>query len=87
MPLYEVDLRDIAGNLRRVTEDPVDMADAYLIIEQTHNEGAEAFAKILDAWCLRGLHETIRERMNNGEEYIITSALTGEIVRRVHANF
>lgn len=76
-----------SGVSEKLTDEPVGMMTAYGIIEDTHAETTKDLNTILDAFCLRGLRGQILDRMNNGDDYDIVSAETGEILRKVHCSF
>ena len=84
--MYEVYV-DSCGHSNRVTDASVDIVGAYQAIEDSHADAAESFKKILDAWCMRGIHDDVAKVLNDGQDYSIVSALTGEVVRKVHCNF
>lgn len=75
------------GTSEQVTDKPVGLATAYGIIEDTHAKCIEDLNLLLNAFCVRGLHDEIRARMAKGDDYDIVSASTGEVIRKVHIPF
>lgn len=75
------------GTSQQLTEEPVGMATAYGIIEDSHAECVEDLELLMNAFCVRGLRGLFVERKNHGDDYDIVSADTGEILRKIHVNY
>ena len=84
--MYEVYINYL-GESHKVTEHPVFMDVAYNVIEEDHSGTTQDLNFILNRPSLKGLHDAVRERMNEGDDYDIVSALTGEVIRKIHCAF
>lgn len=84
--MYEVYMR-YCGQRIKLDHEPIDLRDAYGVIEDNHAQTAVDLELILGKPSMRGLHDEIRERMNKGDVYEVVSELTGDVVRTVHVSY
>ena len=72
------------GQRIKLDHGPIDLRGAYEVVEDDHIQTVADLELILSKPSMSGLHDAIRERMNNGDDYEVVNELTHNVVRKVH---